>query len=867
MPPAVALSGITSTASDPATNGALFAVWNGQFIVQLEPGTGAVLDTIVPVAPTDGSDGLAFDGRYLYYNGAEFEGGVRIVRIDPVDKVRLDSAQVPMEWIDGLAHSGAMLYALGYETGSVYALDYEEGSIVHQIIPDVPLYGGITYGGSRQTLFALNAFNGDVYEIDAVTGATVNQLRPTIFETVFGVAYSRSLEALILGSDVGSYYVVDPDDGSVLGQFSGHPTYALAGDEAGIVPFVTVSPSDGTVPPGGTVDVGVVFDATELITGTYTAQFRIFTNEPKPQPSRRIPATLQVSGAPVLAVEDTLQFPLTYVGAASTRGLEVSNPGTDSLTLTAFSIEGDDFRVLTEAMLRVAPGDSRTVPVRYEPTTSGESSGTLTVSSDAGDAIVRLTGQAVEAPVLSVSPDSIRIDVARGHQATRTLIVRNDGGSTLEWSAVVAHAANGTVLRASPIFSGAGETAAKAALKAGVGAPSGRPLGGSDDRHAMSAAFSGGGGAAAAPPLATILENFNAGASVVTGLIPDRFDFEGGSFGMYIDDGGFDMYDGGNVLSTDLAGEVPYTGGALEHHAAFGGTADNYFTQKVPGLFVLAADLTGVGAFEINGNLGADGAGSVDGSIMQTRVAGRDYQIFVKRVFDAFDPSVNHLVIVEGGAGAGHTFSTNTDDDFHRVYNLTGAERLYYLLYAGEDGRYIDDEATLEITNAFLGVLGLAPGWVTLEPSAGSVEPGDSAEVEVRLDAGGLEPDLYVAEVHVSGNGLDSAAVRTRILMDVAMNVAAESPDLPLEFALEGGFPNPAGASGTTIGYALPRAADVRLTVYDAIGRQVATLVEEGQSAGRHRVRFDTSVLPSGLYLYRIEAAGFTETRSLLVVR
>ncbi len=86
------------------------------------------------------------------------------------------------------------------------------------------------------------------------------------------------------------------------------------------------------------------------------------------------------------------------------------------------------------------------------------------------------------------------------------------------------------------------------------------------------------------------------------------------------------------------------------------------------------------------------------------------------------------------------------------------------------------------------------------------------------------------------------------------------------EVQLHGSFPNPA-RSQATIRYALPEREEVRLTVYDVLGRRVQTVVDERQTAGRKQLRLNASRLSSGTYFYRLTAGQTTKTRKFSVVR
>lgn len=93
-----------------------------------------------------------------------------------------------------------------------------------------------------------------------------------------------------------------------------------------------------------------------------------------------------------------------------------------------------------------------------------------------------------------------------------------------------------------------------------------------------------------------------------------------------------------------------------------------------------------------------------------------------------------------------------------------------------------------------------------------------------------------------------------------------ENRSLPDFFALGQNYPNPFNPA-TTIEYTMRERGHVALTVFDLLGRQVATLVNGVQNPGIHTVRFDGAGLASGVYLYRLASAGVFETRKMIVLR
>ena len=103
------------------------------------------------------------------------------------------------------------------------------------------------------------------------------------------------------------------------------------------------------------------------------------------------------------------------------------------------------------------------------------------------------------------------------------------------------------------------------------------------------------------------------------------------------------------------------------------------------------------------------------------------------------------------------------------------------------------------------------------------------------------------------------------------MALAREHLGLPLPSRLERNYPNPFNPS-TTIPFHLSEMAAVRLEIYDALGQKVRTLVEGAQSAGHHQVVWDGrdesgSLAAAGVYIYRLQAGTFSQTRKLLFVK
>jgi|GEM_PF-1257941 len=89
---------------------------------------------------------------------------------------------------------------------------------------------------------------------------------------------------------------------------------------------------------------------------------------------------------------------------------------------------------------------------------------------------------------------------------------------------------------------------------------------------------------------------------------------------------------------------------------------------------------------------------------------------------------------------------------------------------------------------------------------------------------------------------------------------------VPEIFELKQNYPNPFNP-GTKIVFNLPKAVDVQLTIYNILGQEVGTLVDERLAAGEYDITFEARDLAAGLYFYRIQAGSFIETKKMLLVK
>jgi hypothetical protein len=122
---------------------------------------------------------------------------------------------------------------------------------------------------------------------------------------------------------------------------------------------------------------------------------------------------------------------------------------------------------------------------------------------------------------------------------------------------------------------------------------------------------------------------------------------------------------------------------------------------------------------------------------------------------------------------------------------------------------------------------------------------------------------------HVANNILDGGIIQIDLVQGIGSQVVSNgniSGLVPGEFSLAQNYPNPFNPS-TTIYYSLPKSSNVKLTVFDVLGNEIVTLVNENKLAGTHKMDFNAGYLASGVYFYKLVAGDFTQVRKMTLIK
>jgi hypothetical protein len=218
-------------------------------------------------------------------------------------------------------------------------------------------------------------------------------------------------------------------------------------------------------------------------------------------------------------------------------------------------------------------------------------------------------------------------------------------------------------------------------------------------------------------------------------------------------------------------------------------------------------------------------------------------------------------------AGTGDPMSTMTMMAQRQLPVLHGGDSLYRRLVIYSVNSQIQGQVRVN---------GAAPGF---EVQVGAWN-ADTAQVATIADPGtgnftiGVSDKISTYQIFAFnlGSNYNQSQVAahpgdTGVLLNLTTtSVENSGATTPTRFALEQNYPNPFNPT-TAISFQVPGVSIVKLAVYNILGQEVSTLVNEIKQPGVYTVQFDASNLPSGFYFYRMTAGNFTSTRSMVLLK
>jgi len=188
-----------------------------------------------------------------------------------------------------------------------------------------------------------------------------------------------------------------------------------------------------------------------------------------------------------------------------------------------------------------------------------------------------------------------------------------------------------------------------------------------------------------------------------------------------------------------------------------------------------------------------------------------------------------------------------------------GRKHLLYYLFSDADSnifkasgkKYLNDSSAFDKINAPM------TGLVELTGNAPLVYPLELNKIEIQLTGNKVQGESTSGTIYVDN-----------LTLKYPVNISAvnDIKNTPVQFRLYQNYPNPFNPS-TIVQYEVPKNGLVTIKVYDILGREVRTLVNQYQNKGRYEINFNASNLSSGVYFYQLKAGEFINTKKMILLK
>jgi predicted GH43/DUF377 family glycosyl hydrolase len=187
-----------------------------------------------------------------------------------------------------------------------------------------------------------------------------------------------------------------------------------------------------------------------------------------------------------------------------------------------------------------------------------------------------------------------------------------------------------------------------------------------------------------------------------------------------------------------------------------------------------------------------------------------------------------------------------------KVMELAGT---YLMWYTGIDG----DSARIGYAQSYEGV-----NWQKYSGNPVLNVGPESWDIQAVEEPDVILDTYYFEMIYSGSNNLNHSQIGYAQELNIGIN---EGTSPAQQFQLYQNYPNPFNPM-TTIKWEIPESGQVKLIIYDILGKAIATLIDdEFRSAGKFEVEFDASSLPSGIYFYQLKAGSFIQTKKMLLIK
>lgn len=657
--------------------------------------------------------------------------------------------------------------------------------------------------------------------------------------------------------------------------------------------WLTPSITEGSVPANSSVEVLLTFDPAGLVGGDYEADVVVTSNDPA-NPELRAYAHMFVVGQALVSADPVVFANPVFVGGMDSTTMVVRNEGNGVLNVTDVASDNAVFSV-SQTAFDVAAFDSAEVTVYFMPTAEGGASGTLTISSNdpANPTLaVAVSATAVIAPSFTIDPDSLGATLGLNDSTDAPMLIENSGGSPLSWAVSVILGKSKTVfpeMRGNA--SNAGEVDAVSNQTPGL-AELNTPQRVTDDiwdlqfSHDITAVSGAAGNAGSefdgqyyyttrwASNLIhkyeldgggnlVLVEEFSiAGVTGLRDLAYDGQYFYGGAAAGTI----FQMDFDSKTLVGTIASPQPV------RHIAYDSDLDAFYVGNWATNIVLV-DRSGTVLNTLA--VANHGGQAVYGSAYDNTSDGGPYLWLFDQTTTTTTvqgPNVIKQIALPSGVATGVEYDVVPDLGNGVDILLAGGLFISTDIVPGKvtiggvsqsvpDGLFGYELGDAASGSAFMRITDF---------TSGVINPGDVGGFTVRLYSADVDT-LYSAELEITTNDPLNASVIVPVTLAVGGVGVEEFETIPTTFAVSRNYPNPFNPT-TSIDFQLPQVSNVKLVIYNVLGQQVRTLVNERMQPGKYKANWDGlndkgASVASGIYIYRFEAGDFNSIQKMILLK